>query len=102
MKSEGTGLLGSVKGLLEGGLYLDIITFGKREEGKEYIIRPAVYCLILSSKINKVAIIQTSDGKYFLPGGGIEDNETHEDCLKREALEELGMVTFINAMFLRK
>ena len=64
---------------------MDIITFGKKEEGKEYIIRPAVYCVTLNSN-NKVGIIQTSDGKYFLPGGGIEDSETHEECLKREAL----------------
>ncbi|MFV8829823.1 NUDIX domain-containing protein [Alkalihalobacterium sp. APHAB7] len=39
----------------------------------------------------KVAIIQTSDEKFFLPGGGIENNETHEECLKREAIEEMGM-----------
>jgi 8-oxo-dGTP diphosphatase len=70
---------------------MDIITFGKKEEGKEYILRPAVYCVMFNSQDKKVAIIQTGDGKYFLPGGGIEGNETHEECLKREALEEMGM-----------
>ncbi|WP_442599921.1 NUDIX hydrolase [Neobacillus sp. D3-1R] len=70
---------------------MDIITFGKKEEGKEYIIRPAVYCVMFNGLNNKVAIIQTGDGKYFLPGGGIEGNETHEECLKREALEEMGL-----------
>ncbi|MGG4166410.1 NUDIX domain-containing protein [Rossellomorea vietnamensis] len=69
---------------------MDIITFGKKEEGKEYIIRPAVYCVSFNNN-NKVAIIQTSDGKYFLPGGGLEDHETREECLKREALEEMGV-----------
>ncbi|WP_367976436.1 hypothetical protein [Niallia sp. RD1] len=24
--------------------------------------------------------MQTSDGKYFLPGGGIENKETHQEC----------------------
>ncbi|TYS14147.1 NUDIX domain-containing protein [Rossellomorea vietnamensis] len=70
---------------------MDIITFGKKEEGKEYILRPAVYCVMFNSPGDKAAIIQTGDGKYFLPGGGIEGNESHEQCLKREALEEMGM-----------
>lgn len=70
---------------------MDIITFGEKEEDKEYIWRSAVYCLMFDSHKDKIAIIQTSDGKYFLPGGGIENNETHEECLKREALEEMGM-----------
>jgi len=70
---------------------MDIITFGEIEEGVEYIKRPAVYCLIFNNQKDKIAIIQTSDGKYFLPGGGIENNETHQECLIREALEEMGM-----------
>lgn len=70
---------------------MDIITFGEKEDGKEYILRPAVYCIMFDSQKDKIAIIQTSDGKYFLPGGGIEKNETHEECLKRESLEEMGM-----------
>jgi len=70
---------------------LGIITFGEKEEGKDYIWRPAVYCLMFNSQKNEIAVIQTSNGKYFLPGGGIENNETHKECLKREALEEMGM-----------
>lgn len=70
---------------------MQITTFGVKEEGKEYIWRPAVYCLMFNSQKDKIAIIQTNDGKYFLPGGGIENNETHDECLKREALEEMGM-----------
>lgn len=70
---------------------MDVITFGGKEEGKEYIKRPAVYCVMFDSQKDKIAIIQTRDGKYFLPGGGIENNETHEECIQREALEEIGM-----------
>jgi 8-oxo-dGTP diphosphatase len=70
---------------------MEIITFGVKEEGIDYIRRPAVYCLMFNSQKDKIAIIKTSDGKYFFPGGGIEGNETHEECLKREALEEIGL-----------
>jgi 8-oxo-dGTP diphosphatase len=65
------------------------ITFGTKEAGKTYIKRPGVYGLFF--KEGKIAVIQTGDGKYFLPGGGIENDETHEECLIREALEEMGV-----------
>jgi len=70
---------------------MDVIIFGQKENAKEYIKRSAVYCVMFNNQKNKIAIIQTGDGKYFLPGGGIEDNETHEECMKREALEEMRM-----------
>ena len=70
---------------------MDIITFGEKKEGIEYIKRPAAYCLLFNSQKDKIAIIQKNDGNYFLPGGGIENKETHQECLTREALEEMGM-----------
>ncbi|MFJ8104000.1 hypothetical protein [Lysinibacillus sp. NPDC096212] len=51
---------------------MDIITFGEKKEGKDYIWRPAVYCLMFNSQKEKIAIIQTNDGNFFLPGGGIK------------------------------
>lgn len=41
-------------------------------------------------------VMDTSNGFWFLPGGGIEKNEFIEDAAKREAAEELGLEIRIN------
>lgn len=39
---------------------------------------------------DKVLSVQNSRGHYFLPGGGIENEESYQECLEREMLEETG------------
>ena len=34
---------------------------------------------------------EANNGKYIIPGGGLEDGETYEQCCERELLEETGM-----------
>ncbi|WP_252230857.1 NUDIX domain-containing protein [Clostridium sp. ZBS15] len=63
------------------------MTFGEKLKDKEYKQRIGAYALIF--KENKVAVIKLPGG-YFLPGGGIEQNESNEECLRRECMEELG------------
>lgn len=62
--------------------------FGEIIEGIEYQERHAVYGLLFDN-FNRIGIIKTPRGN-FLPGGGIENEETHIQCLQREFLEETG------------
>ena len=43
-----------------------------------------------------VIVMDPSDGFWFLPGGGVEQNESIEETAKREALEELGLEIKVN------
>ncbi|OCA81613.1 DNA mismatch repair protein MutT [Bacillus sp. FJAT-27225] len=69
--------------------------FGEKVEGKQYVHRPAVYGVMFNEK-KEIGIIECG-GKYFLPGGGLEGQETHEECLKRENIEEIGLESEIGA-----
>ncbi len=62
--------------------------FGKTTDGKTYTPRPGAYAVIFDNK-NRVAVMQNTHG-FFLPGGGIESEETIEESLRREVLEECG------------
>jgi len=43
-----------------------------------------------------IIVMDTSNGFWFLPGGGVEQNESIEETAKREAAEELGLEIKIN------
>jgi 8-oxo-dGTP diphosphatase len=64
--------------------------FGVRQDGVHYTVRPSAYALIRNTG-GQVAVVRTSVGT-FLPGGGIEDGETPEQAIVREALEECAFI----------
>ncbi|MFA5158466.1 MAG: NUDIX domain-containing protein [Patescibacteria group bacterium] len=55
------------------------------------IFRPSVYGIIILEK-NIVLLKNKSANKYWLPGGGVEITETIQEALKREVLEETGLI----------
>ena len=61
--------------------------FGKKIEGAEYLDRKGAYLIPIEN--GKLAVVKTKKG-YFLLGGGIDENETDEECIIRECLEEIG------------
>lgn len=65
-----------------------IPTFGDFNSSFNYLFRPGAYGIHISDD-NHYLILKTPDG-YFLPGGGVEKNETHIKALHRELKEETG------------
>ncbi len=65
--------------------------FGTKEDA-EYIDREGAYLVPLRN--NQVGVVETPKGYYFL-GGGIENCESHADCIKRECLEEAGYTVVV-------
>ncbi len=53
------------------------------------------YAVIFDGE-GRIAVVQTSTG-YFLPGGGIDRDETHAECIRRECLEETGLAVEADA-----
>lgn len=62
-------------------------SFGEKIQNINYIDRVGAYGLILNEE-NKVAVVKTKKG-YFLLGGRVENEETHEACIKRNAQKKL-------------
>lgn len=68
---------------------MTIPVFGEKEAGKSYQARYAAYAIIEND--GNIIVVQAPNGAYFLPGGEIEGDETKEEAIDREMIEELGM-----------
>ena len=67
-------------------MYIEHKVFGIKKN-VNYMDREGAY--LLPAKDGKVGVVKTSKG-YFLLGGGLDSGENHEECIKRECLEEIG------------
>jgi 8-oxo-dGTP diphosphatase len=68
----------------------DVPVFGERVGGQRYVVRPCAYGVI-TNEGGDFAVVATPVGSY-LPGGGIEPDETPQQAVVRETLEECGLV----------
>jgi 8-oxo-dGTP diphosphatase len=69
--------------------------FGTRPGGRRSIVRPSAYAF-LQDRAGRLAVVRATDG-VFLPGGGLENGESTEAAVAREALEECGLVVRVGA-----
>jgi 8-oxo-dGTP diphosphatase len=68
----------------------NVPVFGNRIEGQAYVRRPSAYALVRNAE-SQFAVVRTPNG-CFLPGGGMEPDETPQQTVVREAMEECGFV----------
>ena len=81
-------LLQRLEDLMENTEELSINVIKPKEKDINYTKRKGAY-VIIKKHDDKIAIAN-QDNKYFFIGGGIEAEETKEEALKREVLEETG------------
>jgi 8-oxo-dGTP pyrophosphatase MutT (NUDIX family) len=67
-----------------------ILQFGIADHPEQSVERPGVYGIIVNSE-GKVALV-SDHSRFHLPGGGIKADESKIEALKREVLEETGLV----------
>jgi len=69
---------------------------------KEKIIERVRAIIIDSNKILLINRIKTDDSYWVIPGGKVEQGESHEEAIKRECLEELGIEVVVGKLFLKR
>lgn len=67
---------------------MNFLQFGSKDENYRYYDRPGAYGVIFNES-NEIGIVE-HNGYYFLPGGGIEKDESESEALLREVREETG------------
>ncbi|MEM6722402.1 MAG: NUDIX domain-containing protein [Bacteroidota bacterium] len=69
----------------------DYIRNMRSKIGQDLFIHPAARILVENSEGHFLTIIRSDSGQLGIPAGALEFNESIEDCIKREVLEETGL-----------
>ena len=67
-----------------------MLKIGTKKAGVQYKKRVCAYAIIERDEDKKIAIATDKCDIYFFLGGGLEKNESIEETLKREIIEETG------------
>ena len=68
------------------------LQFGRAEPGKSYEDRPTAFGLVFRDGLLACVRVDRGQGSYYdLPGGAIDGDETEEEALVREFMEETGL-----------
>lgn len=69
--------------------WIAVPTFGSSDSALPRVVRPSAYAVVGDAS-GRLAIVHVAGGAY-LPGGGIEEGESPERAVSREAHEECGV-----------
>ncbi len=75
-----------------------MIKFGEPLPDRDYRPRPGAYGLLVGEE-GRLLVVESRNGDFYLPGGGIEPGETAAECLRREFMEETGLKVACGAQF---
>jgi 8-oxo-dGTP diphosphatase len=68
------------------------LQFGRARRGMDYLWRPTAFGLVVHEGKLACVRVDRGEGSYFdLPGGAVDGDETEEQALVREFVEETGM-----------
>lgn len=68
------------------------LQFGRRRDGLDYPLRLTAFGLVFQDEKLACVRVERGDRSYYdLPGGAVDGDETEEQALVREFLEETGM-----------
>lgn len=68
------------------------LQFGRARPGVDYLWRPTTFGLVVYEGKLACVRVDRGDASYFdLPGGAVDGDETEEQALAREFVEETGM-----------
>lgn len=77
---------------------MSTIRFGERI-GKQGLLRPGASALIFDEAREKVLLTRREDnGRWCLPGGGMDPGESAGEACVREVLEETGLVVRVTKL----